>query len=344
MSGRTGGSHPHLNLTRRHALRSSPVEIQDRTEWTIGELADAAGITVRTLRHYDHIGLLVPDDRSVGGHRRYSAVEVERLYRIVALRGLGFGLAEIAAMLDADRGQLIETVGRQLKALEIEVEAQIRLRDRLARMLGRLERDERLSTAELIETMEEISMPITIDRVYTRTGDAGETELADGSRIPKTDPRLAAGDLEELSAHLGVAAARSELPREHVGWLLEVQNDLLDIGAELGCGPQVDDEPLPRLTAAYGDWLEDRCDEANQDLPPLQSFVLPGDDPLAAQLHVCRTVCRRVERHVLAGGPVNPEVARYLNRLSDLLFILARRADSGSERRWEPGRRRQGRS
>lgn len=320
------------------------MRIQDRTEWSIGELADQAGVTVRALRHYDHIGLLVPDDRSLGGHRRYSADSVERLYRIVALRALGFGLAEIAAMLGAEHGQLIETVRRQLQVLDADVEAGIRLRNRLAWMLARLEQDERLSTAELLATMEEISMPITIDHVYTRTGDAGETDLADGTRIAKTDPRLAAGDLEELSAHLGIAAGRSELAREHAGWLLEVQNDLLDIGAELARGPQVDDEALPRVTAAYGDWLEDRCDEANQDLRTLESFVLPGDDPLVAQLHVCRTVCRRVERHILASGEPDPEIARYLNRLSDLLFIVARRSGGGRERLWEPGRRRQGHS
>jgi cob(I)alamin adenosyltransferase len=312
---------------------------EERVNWSIGELAEAAGVTVRALRHYDNIGLLVPDDRSSGGHRRYSKVQVERLYRIVALRALGFGLAEIAATLDADHGQLTETLRRQLRAMETEIESRMRLRERLARMLGRLEEDQQLSTKELFETMEEIAMPITIDRVYTRTGDTGETELADGTRIPKTDPRLSAADLEELGAHLGIAAARSELAPEHVEWLVEVQNDLLDIGAELARAGRVGDDDLPKVSPAYGDWLEQRCDEANRGLPALSSFVLPGNDPLASQLHVCRTVCRRVERDVLATDNLNPEIARYLNRLSDLFFILARRAAADRERLWEPGRR-----
>jgi cob(I)alamin adenosyltransferase len=312
---------------------------ESRTEWSIGELADAADVTVRTLRHYDHIGLLVPDARSLGGHRRYSEAQVERLYRIVALRGLGFGLEEIAGMLEAEHGQLLETVRRQLRAVEVEVEAKTRLRRRLARMLRRLEGDQRLSTHQLLETMEEIAMPITIDRVYTRTGDDGETDLADGTRIPKTDPRLAAGDIEELSAHIGVAAAGTELAPEHSEWLVEVQNDLLDLGAELARGARLDDDALPTVGVAYGDWLEQRCDAANQGLRPLESFVLPGVERSAAQLHVCRTVCRRVEREVAALSDVNPEITRYLNRLSDLLFILARRAAAGGERLWEPGRR-----
>jgi cob(I)alamin adenosyltransferase len=311
----------------------------DQMEWTVGELASSAGVTVRTLHHYDRIGLLVPDDRSSGGHRRYAANAVERLYRIVALRGLGFGLAEIAAMLDADRGQLIETVRRQLQAVDAEVEARKRLRDRLARMLGRLERNESLSAAELIETMEEISMSIKIDRVYTRAGDDGETELADGTWIAKTDSQLEAGDIEELSAHIGVAAASGELPQQRATWLAEVQNDLFDIGAELARSAQRLDDSLPRVSSTYVDWLEARCDEANRELSPLESFVLPGGTALAAQLHVCRTVCRRVERRVLALGAVNPEIGRYLNHLSDLLFILARSAGGDTERLWEPGKR-----
>jgi len=262
---------------------------ESRTEWSIGELADAADVTVRTLRHYDDIGLLVPDARSLGGHRRYSDAQVERLYRIVALRALGFGLEEIAGMLEAERGQLLETVRRQLRAVEVEVEAKTRLRRRLARMLDRLEGDQRLSTHQLLETMEEIAMPITIDRVYTRTGDDGETDLADGTRIPKTDPLLAAGDIEELSAHIGVAAAGTELAPEHSEWLVEVQNDLLDLGAELARGARLDDDALPTVGVAYGDWLEQRCDKANQGLRPLESFVLPGVERSAAQLHVGRT-------------------------------------------------------
>ena len=118
-----------------------------------------------------------------------------------------------------------------------------------------------------------------------------------------------------------------------------MQNDLFDIGAELARSPQALDDSLPRVSSAYIDWLEARCDEANRELSPLRSFVLPGGTALAAQLHVCRTVCRRVERRILARGAVNPEIGRYLNRLSDLLFILARSAAGSSERLWKPGKR-----
>jgi cob(I)alamin adenosyltransferase len=317
------------------------MDAQDRTQWTTGELAHEAGVSVRALRHYDHIGLLAPESRSSGGHRRYSESDVERLYRIVALRRLGFGLADVAAMLEADRGQLIATVRRQLQAADTEIEVGMRLRDRLGLILGRLEAEGRLPPQELINTMKETPMSITIDRVYTRVGDDGETELADGTRIAKTDARLEIADLEELGAHLGLVTANSELPAEHAEWLTDVQNDLFDIGAELAREPRSrEGDSLSHVTAAYVEWLEDRCDEANHGLPSLTSFLIPGGTALAAQLHVSRTVCRRVERRVLAsGGSGNPDAARYLNRLSDLLFILARHATGDAEQLWEPGRR-----
>jgi len=311
---------------------------QQRDDWSIGELADAAGVTVRTLRHYDHIGLVVPQERSAGGHRRYSRVDVERLYRIVALRGLGFGLTDIAALLGGDGDALVDTFRRQLQAIDSEIEARRRLRTRLARMLDRIEDDRQLAAGELLNTLKELTMTTTIDRVYTGRGDDGETELGDGTKIAKTDPRLAVADLEELGAHLGIAASLGDLPRERARWLVEVQNDLLDICSELSRGDGVSSERLPRVTAEYAEWLEARCDEANRSLARLDSFTLPGDDPLAAQLHVCRTVCRRVERSVLAVDRVSPEITRYLNRLSDLLFILSRR-DGSDESLWEPGRR-----
>ncbi len=117
-----------------------------------------------------------------------------------------------------------------------------------------------------------------------------------------------------------------------------MQNDLLDICSELSRGDQPHSDALPHVTADYVDWLEARCDEANLDLPELNSFTLPGSDTLTAQLHVCRTVCRRVERSVLAIDGVSAEIQRYLNRLSDFLFILSRR-DGQEERLWQPGHR-----
>ena len=184
-------------------------------------------------------------------------------------------------------------------------------------------------------------MTINLTRIYTKLGDSGETHLGDMSRVPKTHPRIEAyGTVDELNAQIGVARAPGELPNEYADWLARVQNDLFDVGADIAApeDPDRDRERLrviPQQTA----WLEERCDEVNDPLPPLRSFVLPGGTRAAAQLHVCRTVCRRAERlAVAASGELNPEVVRYLNRLSDLLFILSRGANRGQEPLWEPGR------
>jgi cob(I)alamin adenosyltransferase len=182
-------------------------------------------------------------------------------------------------------------------------------------------------------------MTVNLTRIYTKLGDGGDTHLGDMSRVPKTHPRIEAyGDVDELNSHLGVARAM-ELPEGWDAWLRHIQNDLFDVGADL-CVPPSDDRDRLRVRPEQTTWLEERCDEVNATLPPLRSFVLPGGSALAAQLHVCRTVCRRAERRELAVPDSSPEVRRYLNRLSDLLFILARAANAaaGSEPLWEPGR------
>ena len=130
------------------------------------------------------------------------------------------------------------------------------------------------------------------------------------------------------------------LPREHGEWLRHVQNDLFDVGADIAAPEDPERERL-RVLPEQTVWLEQRCDEVNATLAPLRSFVLPGGTRSAAHLHVCRTVCRRAERLAIAcGDELNPETVRYLNRLSDLLFILARAANQGEEPLWEPGRYR----
>ncbi len=186
-------------------------------------------------------------------------------------------------------------------------------------------------------------MTVNLTRIYTRLGDSGETHLGDMSRVPKTHPRIEAyGTVDELNAQIGVALATGGLPELYVPWLSRVQNDLFDIGADIAApeDPSGRRQRLRVIPEQTG-WLEERCDEVNQTLSPLKSFVLPGGTPAAAQLHVCRTVCRRAERlAVAAGGELNPEVVRYLNRLSDLLFILSRGANGGDEPLWEPGRYR----
>jgi cob(I)alamin adenosyltransferase len=193
-------------------------------------------------------------------------------------------------------------------------------------------------------------MTVNLTRIYTKLGDGGETHLGDMSRVSKLHPRVEAyGTVDELNAALGVALLQPGVPDKVTTWLERVQNDLLDLGADLsvpdpatdaGTGPTDEDKrPRLRVTAQYTEWLESACDEVNATLQPLHSFVIPGGTPASAQLHVCRTVCRRAERRALAVGGEgnNPEVVRYLNRLSDLLFILARATNEGAEPLWDPG-------
>ena len=182
---------------------------------------------------------------------------------------------------------------------------------------------------------------VNLTRIYTRLGDSGETHLGDMSRVPKTHPRIEAyGTVDELNAQVGVALTIDGLPAQYGEWLRRIQNDLFDVGADISAPEDPERERL-RVAPAQVAWLEERCDEVNDTLEPLHSFVLPGGTAAAAQLHVCRTVCRRAERlAVAAGNELNPEVVRYLNRLSDLLFILSRGANRGEEPLWEPGRYR----
>ena len=184
-------------------------------------------------------------------------------------------------------------------------------------------------------------MTVNLTRIYTRLGDSGETHLGDMSRVAKTHPRIEAyGTVDELNAQIGVALTVDEMPDAYDGWLRRIQNDLFDVGADIAAPEDPDRERL-RVLPAQTEWLEARCDEVNATLEPLKSFVLPGGTAAAAHLHVCRTVCRRAERLAVAcGDALNPEVVRYLNRLSDLLFILSRGANAGEEPLWEPGRYR----
>jgi cob(I)alamin adenosyltransferase len=190
---------------------------------------------------------------------------------------------------------------------------------------------------------------VNLTRIYTRTGDGGTTSLGDLSRTGKNDLRLIAyADCDEANSHLGVALATGTLPADVVELLTRVQNELFDVGADLST-PVVADPPFPplRVEPDYVDRLEAACDTYNARLGKLRSFVLPGGTPVAAQLHVARTVVRRAERATWAalethGETMNPLTARYLNRLSDLLFILARLANTAElggpgDVLWRPG-------
>ena len=190
-------------------------------------------------------------------------------------------------------------------------------------------------------------MTVNLTRIYTRLGDGGETHLGDMSRVPKTHPRIEAyGTTDELNAQIGWTLTVPGLPAQYAEWLQRIQNDLFDVGADISAPEDPERERLRVIPEQTG-WLEERCDEVNATLQPLKSFVLPGGTKAAAQLHVCRTVCRRAERTAIAcGQDCSPEVVRYLNRLSDLLFILSRGANAGdtqsgsAEPLWEPGRYR----
>src|SRR3954471_10251261 len=196
-------------------------------------------------------------------------------------------------------------------------------------------------------------MAVHLTRIYTKTGDDGTTALGDFSRVRKTDVRLAAyADTDEANAAIGVAVTVGQLTAAVLAPLRQVQNDLFDVGADL-CAPIVAPEdqaepeyPPLRVTEDYVTRLEGWCDEFNEDLPKLASFILPGGTPGAAYLHVARTVTRRAERSVWAlleadAERTNPLTAKYLNRLSDLLFILGRVANPGGDVKWVPGAQRQ---
>jgi cob(I)alamin adenosyltransferase len=178
--------------------------------------------------------------------------------------------------------------------------------------------------------------PVRLTRIYTRGGDGGQTSLGDGSRTSKLDPLIRAyGEVDVLNSVLGWAQVAAQDER-----IARIQNELFDLGADL-CVPFAEGDGRLRIAQEAIDRLEADCDEANAPLPELRSFVLPGGSEAASRLHVARAECRRAEREVLAAAlerPVNPLAAVYLNRLSDLLFILARAANAGGEEPlWKPG-------
>lgn len=192
-------------------------------------------------------------------------------------------------------------------------------------------------------------MAVHLTRIYTRTGDAGTTALGNGERVPKTAVRISAyADVDECNAQIGVALSMANLADDVRDVLVTIQNDLFDVGADL-CNPITPDPKYPplRVTEDYVTRLEGYCDEFNARLSKLDSFILPGGTPGAALLHVARTIARRAERAVFVLMEADPDrtsklPAQYLNRLSDLLFILARVANSDgtNDVKWVPGANR----
>ncbi|MCX2732298.1 cob(I)yrinic acid a,c-diamide adenosyltransferase [Saccharopolyspora sp. NFXS83] len=187
-------------------------------------------------------------------------------------------------------------------------------------------------------------MAVHLTKIYTRTGDGGTTRLSDNSEVSKTDPRLVAyAEVDETNSVLGVALATATFDPAIVEVLRAVQNDLFDVGADLST-PVVENPEFPplRVTQAYIDRLETWCDEYNARVPKLNSFILPGGTPGGALLHQARCVARRAERAAWGlmeadADRSNALAAKYLNRLSDLLFILARVANPDGDVLWRPG-------
>jgi cob(I)alamin adenosyltransferase len=188
---------------------------------------------------------------------------------------------------------------------------------------------------------------VTLNRIYTRGGDAGQTSLGDGRRVPKDDARVEAyGTVDEANAAIGLARLHSATILDADAMLARIQNDLFDLGADL-CTPEDGRKHAGalRIQASQVDRLEREIDAMNADLAPLTSFILPGGTALAAYLHLARTVARRAERLVVAlaaAEPVNPDAVKYLNRLSDHLFVLGRHVNDGGKRDvlWVPGANR----
>jgi cob(I)alamin adenosyltransferase len=185
---------------------------------------------------------------------------------------------------------------------------------------------------------------VKLNKIYTRTGDAGTTGLVDGSRLPKHAPRMqAVGDVDEANSAIGLAVLAIGAAPE-AAWLTTIQNDLFDLGADLATPvPEGQDEPWAlRIVASQVKRLEDQIDAMNADLQPLDSFILPGGSPAAAAVHLARAITRRAERSATAAAAevtLNPQALAYLNRLSDLLFVLARRlnGNGAGDVKWVPG-------
>ena len=186
---------------------------------------------------------------------------------------------------------------------------------------------------------------VYLSRIYTKSGDGGDTGLGDGTRVPKDHPRVTAyGEVDELNAVLGLLISHCPVCPER-DLLLVIQNDLFDVGADLCVPPVESEEPgkALRITEAQFARLEQSIDRLNDPLPPLRSFILPGGTPAAAWLPLARTVCRRAERAVVTlmrTETLNQNALIYLNRLSDLLFVLSRVANAGGDVLWVPGQSR----
>ncbi len=334
----------------------------------MGQLARHVGTTVRTVRYYEQVGLLAPATRSGGGHRRYGPGQRTRLLRILTLRELGVAIERIGPIADgADPAALAQVLADQRGVLEQRRTVLTQALDRISELTAAPNPASAAPSSTrpgtppgtppgwdhqtAFDLLEGIAVSIALTRIYTRTGDDGTTSLGSPDRIDKTDPRIEViGAVDELCAAIGVALTRCpEGPVPVVLW--RIQNELFDLGADLASPPNPTSEQKPdpepdseqsdrsttlRISADYVTRIERDCDQFNAGLQPLRSFVLTGQSSPASEIHFARAVCRRAERRAWQMPNLNPQIRHYLNRLSDLLFILARSTTEHPELLWQP--------
>ena len=290
----------------------------------IGAAARTLNTTPRTLRYYEQLGLLNPDRARDAGHRRYSDAELHRARRLLALRDLGLTIADLRTLLDGEDSEPASAILRaQAGRIDDEITRLTALRHRI---------DTRLADGrETLALLEDIAVNFVLTQIYTRDGDDGTSAVSPDVRIPKTEQRFEVlGDVDELVTAIGMAVAAPGA--QDVELLRGLQNDLFDVGADL----TMDQAEGWHVDAGYVTRLENACDRAKTRVTPAESFVLPGQSLFTAALHHSRAICRRAERHSWALTDTNPHLHRYLNRLSDLLFLLARAHEPAPEPMWRP--------
>jgi cob(I)alamin adenosyltransferase len=335
------------------------VNVQGHEYFGVGALARQAGTTVRTVRYYEQAGLLAPASRSAGGHRRYGPQQRARLLRILTLRELGVPVQRIGPLADGDDPDaLAQVLADHRGVLERQRAVLTQALGRIDQLIAAPGRASPSSSSSAPQTwdnqtafdlLEGIAVSIALTRIYTRTGDDGSTALGSPDRVAKTDTRIEViGAVDELCAAIGMALPRC--PEGAVSAVLwRIQNELFDLGADLAAPPRADRDSKPerdmedagqrstlRISAEYVTRIEHDCDIFNAELPSLRSFVIPGQSSPASEIHFARAVCRRAERRAWQLHDVNTQILHYLNRLSDLLFILARTTREQTELQWQP--------
>jgi cob(I)alamin adenosyltransferase len=309
-------------------------DVNDHETVGIGTAARLIGTTERTLRYYEQRGLLPLVEVSAAGHRRYNDSSLRQARRVLTLRTLGLSLSSIGTVLSGSNPNEIAAVLKtQAERLDADLTEILALRERVTQTMQAASTSD--TTNDTLDLLEEIAMKIVLTRIYTRTGDGGTTALGGGTRVDKTDSRLEVmGDVDELTSAIGVAIAASG--SRDTALLNSIQNDLFDLGADIAASGQSEADGPRHVGPEYVRRIEHACDEANAGLEPPASFVLPGSNGASAALHLARAICRRAERHSWSLPAAPSEARRYLNRLSDLLFIMARAAETSAEPTWIP--------